>query len=96
MCYRLSPLFYFAADVFHETFKSLSHVKPDVLYPIPDFAAFNRPTDPPTADLMPTGASTTFVSINRYERKKNLGLAIQALGLLIFQCLHSSFLKNYI
>ena len=96
MCYRLSPLFYFAAGVFHETFKSLSHVEPDVLYPIPDFAAFNKPTDPPTADLMPTGASTTFVSINRYERKKNLGLAIQALGLLIFQCLHSSFLKNYI
>ena len=80
MCYRLSPLFYFAAGVFHETFKSLSHVKPDVLYPIPDFAAFNKPPDPPTADLMPTGASTTFVSINRYERKKNLGLAIQALG----------------
>ena len=69
----------FSAGVFHDTFKSLGHVEPDVLYPIPDFSAFSKPVEPPTSDLMPD-ASTIFLSINRYERKKNLGLAVKALG----------------
>lgn len=66
--------------MFHDTFKSLSHVQPDVLYPIPDFSAFNKPVDPPSPDLVPSDAQTIFLSINRYERKKNLGLAVKALG----------------
>ena len=66
--------------MFRDTFRSLGHIDPEVLYPIPDFSAFDKPIDPPTPDLMPSDASTVFLSINRYERKKNLGLAIEALG----------------
>ncbi len=71
----------FAAGVFSDTFRSLGHIQPEVLYPIPDFSAFNKPIDPPSADLMPSDVDTVFLSINRYERKKNIGLAIEALGI---------------
>lgn len=69
-----------SASVFHETFKRLRHIQPEVLYPIPDFSAFSKPVDPPTPELMPVQAKTMFLSINRYERKKNLQLALYAFG----------------
>jgi alpha-1,3/alpha-1,6-mannosyltransferase len=71
-------LFYLAAGIFHDTFKSLSSIKPEVLYPIPDFSAFEKPVDETISDIIPSGASTVFLSINRYERKKNLPLALHA------------------
>jgi alpha-1,3/alpha-1,6-mannosyltransferase len=53
-----------------------------VLYPIPDFRSFKKSIAPPTIDLMPVETDrTVFLSINRYERKKNLALAIRALGI---------------
>ncbi|XP_050400955.1 alpha-1,3/1,6-mannosyltransferase ALG2 [Patella vulgata] len=70
----------FTAGVFHDTFKSLSHIQPQVLYPIPDFSAFDKPIDDPTDDLIPSNKSLILLSINRYERKKNLPVAIQAFG----------------
>ena len=51
-----------------------------MLYPIPDFSAFNKPVEEPSPDLMPRDVKCIFLSINRYERKKNLNLAIEALG----------------
>ncbi|KAL3869851.1 hypothetical protein ACJMK2_042480 [Sinanodonta woodiana] len=72
----------FTGQVFRETFTSLTHMKPSILYPIPDFSSFKKPIDPPTEDLIPSKQDAIFLSINRYERKKNLGLAIQALGCL--------------
>ena len=71
------------AGVFQDTFKSLTYIQPEVLYPIPDFTAFDKPVEPPSEQLMPT-SKVTFLSINRYERKKNLALAIEALGLYYF------------
>lgn len=73
----------FTAKVFHQTFKHLSHVQPEVLYPIPNFSSFDMPADPPTADLIPTQARIVYLSINRYERKKNLQLAVYALDRLL-------------
>ncbi|XP_059172301.1 alpha-1,3/1,6-mannosyltransferase ALG2-like [Physella acuta] len=73
----------FTAGVFHETFSSLHHVQPEVLYPIPDFSGFDKPVEPPGKDLIPTEAKICFLSINRYERKKNLNLAIHALDKLL-------------
>jgi len=70
----------FSASVFKETFSSLTGCEPAVLYPIPDFTAFQKPIDKPTDDLIPSNKNITFLSINRYERKKNLALAIQAFG----------------
>lgn len=72
----------FTASVFAETFKSLSKVKPSVLYPIPDFSAFNKPAEDLPEDVIPNKKQIVFLSINRYERKKNLALAIQAFGQL--------------
>ncbi|XP_067861130.1 alpha-1,3/1,6-mannosyltransferase ALG2 [Heptranchias perlo] len=68
----------FTAGVFQRTFKSLSHLEPDVLYPSLNFAAFDaEPTA--VADPVPPGKEFVFLSINRFERKKNLRLALEAL-----------------
>ncbi|KAK3756805.1 hypothetical protein RRG08_003923 [Elysia crispata] len=75
----------FTAAVFHKTFTRLQQVQPEVLYPIPDFSAFDLPVEPPDASLMPLRAKTVFLSINRYERKKNIPLAIKAFGKLMEQ-----------
>ncbi|GFR99206.1 alpha-1,3/1,6-mannosyltransferase ALG2-like [Elysia marginata] len=73
----------FTASVFHETFTHLQHIQPEVLYPIPDFSAFDLPVDAPDSSLMPLKSKTIFLSINRYERKKNIPLAIRAFGKLL-------------
>uniref|UniRef100_A0A0B7A116 Alpha-1,3/1,6-mannosyltransferase ALG2 n=1 Tax=Arion vulgaris TaxID=1028688 RepID=A0A0B7A116_9EUPU len=73
----------FTASVFRETFRRLQHIDPQVLYPIPDFSAFDKPVEPLTPALMPSKAKTVFLSINRYERKKNLQLALYAFGQLL-------------
>ena len=76
------PLFFlsFSAEVFKKTFQSLSNHSPEVLYPIPDFSSFNMPVDESSNDLIPKQKKPVFLSINRYERKKNLGLALHALS----------------
>ncbi|CAN9514253.1 unnamed protein product [Ophioblennius macclurei] len=74
----------FTAGVFRETFHSLNRVQTDVLYPSLNTFTF----DQPSADaqglegLLPEGTSSLFLSLNRYERKKNLGLALEALAAL--------------
>ncbi|BFZ00168.1 hypothetical protein BsWGS_03207 [Bradybaena similaris] len=75
----------FTASVFRDTFKSLQQIKPEVIYPIPDFSSFDKPTDPATQDLLPAQVHTVFLSLNRYERKKNVQLAIYAFGELLQQ-----------
>ena len=67
------------AGVFHDTFRSLSHVVPEVLYPVPD--CFNTAEQSERHSLIPEDVHSVFLSINRYERKKNITLAIEALGL---------------
>ncbi|XP_067866601.1 alpha-1,3/1,6-mannosyltransferase ALG2 [Heterodontus francisci] len=68
----------FTAGVFKRTFSSLSHLETDVLYPSLNFAAFDTElTD--SDELLPPGKEFVFLSINRFERKKNLGLALEAL-----------------
>ena len=75
-----STFSFISAGIFHQTFTSLQHIKPEVLYPIPDFSAFQKPIQPASDDLVPSGEKLVFLSINRYERKKNLALAIKAFG----------------
>lgn len=72
----------FTAGIFKDTFTSLVRITPEVLYPIPDFSALDKQALPPTSDLLPPNKPTIFLSINRYERKKNLSLAISALASL--------------
>ncbi|KAM6967661.1 alpha-1,3/1,6-mannosyltransferase ALG2 [Aplochiton taeniatus] len=74
----------FTAGVFRDTFKSLQGVQTDVLYPSLNTRTFDQP---PTEEqglegLLPEGTSCMFLSLNRYERKKSLGLALESLAAL--------------
>lgn len=75
----------FTAGVFHSTFTSLSHITPSVIHPSLNCAFFDQDVPPlsPSAYLVPDEAKVIFLSINRYERKKNLALAIQAFAELL-------------
>ena len=52
-----------------------------MLYPSLVFENFLNPADPPIGDLLPA-YKTLFLSINRFERKKNLALALESLAYL--------------
>ncbi|ERE83343.1 alpha-1,3/1,6-mannosyltransferase ALG2 isoform X1 [Cricetulus griseus] len=69
----------YTASIFKETFKTLSHVNPDVLYPSLNIASFDLAVPDKIDDLVPKGKQFLFLSINRFERKKNLPLALSAL-----------------
>lgn len=69
----------FTAKIFQETFCSLSHIQPDVLYPSLNISNFECSGFGDLAELVPAGRKIVFVSINRYERKKNLVLALESL-----------------
>ena len=69
-----------SAGVFHDTFTSL-RVVPEVLYPSLNVAQFDRKVPEPEksgSDLTSDDDPFVFLSINRYERKKNLPLALKA------------------
>ncbi|RKP07100.1 alpha-1,3/1,6-mannosyltransferase ALG2, partial [Thamnocephalis sphaerospora] len=67
----------FTASVFARAFTSAS-VQPDVLYPGIRLDAYDRPVDPSEPTLTPLKTDRiTIVSINRFERKKNIALAIR-------------------
>ncbi|KAG8572238.1 hypothetical protein GDO81_011988 [Engystomops pustulosus] len=72
----------YTAKIFTETFTSLSHIKPDVLYPSLNVSNFQSCNFEGLAELVPTKRKFVFLSINRYERKKNLNLALESLCLL--------------
>ncbi|XP_007556284.1 alpha-1,3/1,6-mannosyltransferase ALG2 [Poecilia latipinna] len=74
----------FTAGVFRETFCSLNRVQPDVLYPSLNTNAFDQMSTEAQGlqGLLPEGVTHLFLSLNRYERKKNLGLALEALAVL--------------
>ncbi|EDQ89193.1 uncharacterized protein MONBRDRAFT_37048 [Monosiga brevicollis MX1] len=70
----------FTAGVFRDTFTSLRHLQPGVLYPSLHTASFDKKVDDSQADrLVGTSSPHVFLSINRYERKKNLALALEAM-----------------
>ncbi|XP_044149899.1 alpha-1,3/1,6-mannosyltransferase ALG2 [Bufo gargarizans] len=73
---------HFTAQIFKETFTSLSHMKPDVLYPSLNVSNFQSCAFDGLAGLVPTKRKIVFLSINRYERKKNLKLALKSLSTL--------------
>lgn len=70
---------HFTAAVFKETFKSLSHINPDVLYPSLNVTTFDTIIPADITCIVPNRKKFLFLSINRYERKKNLMLALEAL-----------------
>lgn len=82
MAHKVLVNSHFTAGIFKETFKSLGHVQPAVLYPIPDFDALNKAVDKEFVEKLPQ-KPFLFLSINRYERKKNISLAVMAFELLV-------------
>ncbi|XP_068652153.1 uncharacterized protein [Aristolochia californica] len=64
----------FTAATFANTFKRLNarHIQPDVLYPAVNVEQFDGPCV----------YKLKFLSINRFEKKKNIGLAISAFAML--------------
>jgi len=68
------------AGVFHDTFHSLSNIVPEVLHPVPDCVS-TAAEQSEQLSLIPDNVHSLFLSINRFERKKNITLAIDALGL---------------
>ena len=73
----------FTAETFVSTFTRLRNNRPRILYPSLNFTSFNTPVaSEESDDLVPSTAKFVFLSINRYERKKNLKLALEALDWL--------------
>ncbi len=70
----------FTARKFKETFGSLENAPITVMYPSINIKGFDIPADRSLLnDIIPPTAKTIFLSINRYERKKNLALALESL-----------------
>lgn len=67
----------FTSRVFHETFKSIEK-SPDVLYPSLVTKNFDIDLNQDLKDII-SEKSTLLLSINRFERKKNLELALRTL-----------------
>lgn len=84
---------HFTASVYKDTFKSIK-TSPSVLYPSLDFDSFDKHS---SSDLKSIGldivSSCIFLSLNRYERKKNLSLALQSMRLLL-EMLNTSDIDN--
>ena len=71
----------FTAETFFKTFTTLTNTKPEVLYPSLNFEAYDAEIDSEdSVKELPPSAEFVFLSINRFERKKNLQLALEALG----------------
>lgn len=71
----------YTEEVFRRTFARLGGTRLEVLYPTVNFALYDAPLQGDLNDipLMKT-SRVTFLSLNRFERKKDVGLAIKALG----------------
>eukprot|EP01134_Creolimax_fragrantissima_P006040 CFRG6040T1 len=72
----------FTRRVFREHFPSLNYTDVEVLYPSINFSAFDSHQldnkSESVADLIPASATRVLLSINRFEKKKNVKLALQA------------------
>jgi len=71
----------FTKNVFRDTFRSLKDSKVDVLYPPLDSSKFKESDVKPEKVRLPEVA-LLISSINRYERKKGLSVAIESLALI--------------
>ncbi|XP_050428824.1 alpha-1,3/1,6-mannosyltransferase ALG2 [Adelges cooleyi] len=77
---------YFTLNVFKKTFKSVKKT-PQVLYPSINTAFFDNCETIDISDIVELEKYQIVLSINRFERKKNLELAVKCMS-------HCSFSKN--
>ncbi|XP_047537456.1 alpha-1,3/1,6-mannosyltransferase ALG2 [Vanessa atalanta] len=70
----------YTARVYQDAFQKIKDV-PDICYPSINTEFFKRTVPKCLKEIVPVGSDKfTFLSINRYERKKNLKLALQSLA----------------
>ncbi|VVC37274.1 Glycosyl transferase, family 1,Glycosyltransferase subfamily 4-like, N-terminal domain [Cinara cedri] len=72
---------YFTLNVFKNTFKSIKK-QPEVVYPSINTAFFDNTETTNLEDIICMDNCKFLLSVNRFERKKNLELAIHSLSLL--------------
>lgn len=72
---------YFTLSVFKNTFKSIEQL-PEVVYPSINTSFFDNTETMQLKDITNDEGCKFLLSINRFEKKKNLGLAIHSLSLL--------------
>ena len=75
----------FTSSIVRQTFKSLQYRQLTVLYPCVDLKQFSAPISTRSKSDHQTESNSNhkpyiFLSLNRFERKKDLGLAIEALA----------------
>lgn len=69
----------YTARVYQDAFQGIKDV-PDICYPSINTEFFNATVPKPLKEIVPVGTDKfIFLSINRYERKKNLKLALRSL-----------------
>ncbi|CAG4955224.1 unnamed protein product [Parnassius apollo] len=69
----------YTARVYQDAFQKIKDI-PDICYPSINTEFFNTTVPKPLKEVVPVGLDKfIFLSINRYERKKNLQLALRAL-----------------
>ncbi|XP_013186230.2 alpha-1,3/1,6-mannosyltransferase ALG2 [Amyelois transitella] len=69
----------YTARVYQDAFQGIKDI-PDICYPSINTEFFNTTIPKPLKEIVPVGMDKfIFLSINRYERKKNLKLALKAL-----------------
>lgn len=74
----------YTEKVFRKTFRRLAKTQLEVLYPTVGLALYDAPMQGDLNDIALTkNSDTTFLSLNRFERKKEISLAIKALGVYI-------------
>lgn len=69
----------FTGEVFRKVFRKLSHVPLQVVHPTASLSRLDRPLEGSLEDLGIHPQGAVFLSLNRYERKKNVELALLAL-----------------
>lgn len=83
---------HFTAGVFKDTFRSIRK-QPQVLYPSLSFDKFDQPFSSTLARVVESRPKFVLLSINRYERKKNLGLALRSIGIVRMNFIIKSLLN---
>lgn len=74
---------HFTKSIFHKTFSSLSNIDPGVIYPCVDTTEEIPDLVGEESFLEFMGRSKFFLSVNRFERVKNVGLALNAYAVLL-------------
>lgn len=74
---------HFTASVYRNTFPSI-RAAPSVLYPSLDFDKFDKYSSLTLQDVgLDINSTCMFLSLNRFERKKNLNLALESFSVLV-------------